>query len=55
MVLLSIRAASPSMDAATNNYQFGAAWRFAQYAGRARAGALTHPGVAVEIHMDANI
>ena len=39
----------------TNDYQSGALWRYAQNVGKARNGALTHPGAASETHVFADI
>ncbi len=38
-----------------HDYQSGALWRYAQTVGSARAGALTHPGSAAEVHCYADI
>ena len=39
----------------TNDYQSGALWRYSQIVGKARFGALTHPGAKAETHVFADI
>jgi dihydroxy-acid dehydratase len=39
----------------TNNYQSGALWRYSQVVGKARFGAITHPGAKAETHVFADI
>jgi len=39
----------------TNDYQSGALWRYSQVVGKARYGALTHPGAKAETHVFADI
>ena len=39
----------------TNDYQSGALWRYQQVVGKARYGALTHPGAKAETHVFADI
>lgn len=39
----------------TNDYQSGALWRYVQNVGPAYAGAVTHPGAAMETHVFADI
>jgi dihydroxy-acid dehydratase len=39
----------------TNDYQSGALWRYSQIVGKARYGALTHPGAKAETHVFADI
>jgi len=39
----------------TNDYQSGALWRYQQVVGKARYGAITHPGAKAETHVFADI
>jgi dihydroxy-acid dehydratase len=39
----------------TNDYQSGALWRYSQIVGKARQGAITHPGAKTETHVFADI
>jgi dihydroxy-acid dehydratase len=39
----------------SNDYQSGALWRYSQVVGKARYGALTHPGAKAETHVFADI
>jgi dihydroxy-acid dehydratase len=39
----------------SNDYQAGALWRYSQVVGKARYGALTHPGAKAETHVFADI